>query len=739
MPGFALDETKLHPAQFRPGIVSRTAIVERLVASAGCSVLAVVAPAGYGKTTLLAQWAEHKQPRVAWLSADDRDNDPAVLLTYLATALDRIEPLEPMVFRPTASPGTGVADVIRLAASIAAMHEPVALVLDNAEVITNPECRDMIAGLALRLPTGSQLAIGSRQQAPVPVSRLRAQGIVLELRAEHLAMDRAEAQLLLDAAGVELAEPDVNDLVERTEGWPAGLYLAALAMNAGSRHVDIAQRFTGGDRFMGDYLRSEFLDRVSRADVSFLVRTSVLERLSGPLCDVTVGATGSGRILDRLERSNLLVIPLDRRGEWYRYHHLFRDLLQAELQPARARDDPRAPHPSGCVVRGEPLARGGNRARATGRRRRSSRTSASLDIMNPVWASGRLETVLRWIEWFPTNTRIEEHPAIAVHGALIHALIGNAGDAERWATAAERTTFTGTLPDGNTMEGTLAYLHTLMCRNGIEAMSRDAESALQGLSPTSPYRSAMLHAQGAADLLAGELDSADLHFARAIEEATSAGTLPFLALLLTERGIIATEREAWAEADALAQQALSMMTDGQYDDYWTSALVYAWCAHVAARRGDPAQARDLASRAARLRPLLTHALPVVSAQALLELARAYITLAEPGGASAVLRQAKDLLQRRPDLGAVPKQVAELRSKLETLRGDMVGASALTAAELRLLPFLSTHLTFPEISDRLFISRHTVKSQAISVYRKLGVTSRGEAIARLQQLDLAPSL
>ena len=145
-------------------------------------------------------------------------------------------------------------------------------------------------------------------------------------------MGLAEAQLLLDAAGIDLTEPEVNDLVERTEGWPAGLYLAALAMNAGSRHADIAQRFTGGDRFMGDYLRSEFLDRVSRADVSFLVRTSILERLCGPLCDVTVGASGSGRILDRLERSNLLVIPLDRRGEWYRYHHLFRDLLQAELQ-----------------------------------------------------------------------------------------------------------------------------------------------------------------------------------------------------------------------------------------------------------------------------------------------------------------------------------------------------------------------------------------------------------------------
>jgi LuxR family transcriptional regulator, maltose regulon positive regulatory protein len=472
--------------------------------------------------------------------------------------------------------------------------------------------------------------------------------------------------------------------------------------------------------------------------VSFLVRTSILERLSGPLCDITVGATGSGRILDRLERSNLLVIPLDRRGEWYRYHHLFRDLLQAELQQREPEMIPELHTRAAAWYEANRFPEEAiEHAQDAGDADRVARLL--LDTINPVWASGRLETVLRWIEWFPGNTHIEEHPAIAVHGALIHALIGNAGDAERWATAAERTTFTGTLPDGNSMEGTLAYLHTLMCRDGIAAMRRDAELALQGLRPTSPYRPAMMHAQGAAHLLAGELDSADLCFARAIDEATSAGTLPLVALLLTERGIIAAKREAWAEADALAQQALATMTDGQYDDYWTSALVYAWCAHVAARRGDAAQARDLASRAARLRPLLTYALPVVSAQALLELARAYIALAEPGGASAVLRQAKDLLQRRGDLGTLPEQVAVLRSKLETLRGDMVGASALTTAELRLLPLLSTHLTFREISDRLFISRHTVKSEAISVYRKLGVSSRGEAIARLQQLGLAPSL
>ncbi|MGH8977169.1 MAG: hypothetical protein ACRDV7_03760, partial [Acidimicrobiia bacterium] len=288
MPGFALDETKLHAPELRTGIVRRAAIVERLVAPGGGSVVAVVAPAGYGKTTLLAQWSEHKQPRVAWLSADARDNDPAVLLTYFAIALDRIEPIEPKLFRPAGAPGTGVADVIRLVASIAAMNEPVALVLDNAEAITNAECCDIIAGLALRLPAGSQFAIGSRQEVPVPVSRLRAQGGTIELDVEHLAMDHAEAQSLLGSAGIALAESAVRDLVERTEGWPAGLYLAALAMNAGGSHIDVAQTFTGGDRFMGDYLRSEFLARVSRADVSFLVRTSILERLTGPLCDVTV-------------------------------------------------------------------------------------------------------------------------------------------------------------------------------------------------------------------------------------------------------------------------------------------------------------------------------------------------------------------------------------------------------------------------------------------------------------------
>jgi LuxR family maltose regulon positive regulatory protein len=176
-----------------------------------------------------------------------------------------------------------------------------------------------------------------------------------------------------------------------------------------------------------------------------------------------------------------------------------------------------------------------------------------------------------------------------------------------------------------------------------------------------------------------------------------------------------------------------MMSGGDFDDYWTSALVYAWVARVASHRGNVPEGRDLIARAARLRPLLTYALPVVSAQALLEMARAYIALADPSGARTVLRQLQDVIQQRPDLGLLPGLADELRARLDTLTVRAVGASSLTTAELRVLALLPTHLTFREIGERLYVSRHTVKSQVMSVYRELGVSSRSEAIDRVQEL------
>ena len=269
--------------------MGRPALVDRLSSVDTPAVISVVAPAGYGKTTLLAQWAEIWQPRVAWVSADHRDNDPAVLLTYLATALDRVEPITPAVLRTLAFPGAAITVVPLLASAIGSMRQPVALVLDDAEAITNRECIDTITELALSFPAGSRFAIASRDTVLLPVARLRAHGGIIEIGADDLAMSDREAAALLSGAGVDVGAHDVDALVQRTEGWPAGLYLAALAMRAGSPRAEAGFSVTGDDRFVGDYLRSELLDRVSRAEVAFLTRTSILDRMCGGLCDAVVG------------------------------------------------------------------------------------------------------------------------------------------------------------------------------------------------------------------------------------------------------------------------------------------------------------------------------------------------------------------------------------------------------------------------------------------------------------------
>jgi LuxR family maltose regulon positive regulatory protein len=713
--------------------VKRQALVDQLEA-ADPPVISVVAPPGYGKTTLLAQWAELRRPRVGWISTDDRDNDPAVLLTHIAAAVDRIEPISPAVFRAVASPSAATSGPQRLVSAIAGMGGPITIVLDHLEMVTSRECLDAIAQLVLGLPAGSQLAVGSRRQLPLPSARLRAEGSILEIGVDDLAMSESDARSLLEGAGVEPGDDVVRELVARTEGWPVGLYLAALAMNARGSHTEFGLAFAGDDRFMGDYLRSELLDRASPRERSFLTRTSILHSMCGSLCDAVLGTTRSSRLLDELESRNLLVVPLDHRREWYRYHHLFSELLSAELERREPEIVPELHRRAAAWFESNGLPETAiEHAQAAGDADHVA--NVVLQVANPVWASGRADTVMRWMEWFDSKGLVEHHPGIAVHGALMFALMGRPGESARWAESAERAPLSGTLPDGNTVEGTLAYMRALQCREGIEAMHRDAEIAAKGLSPASPYRAAMLHAEGLAHLLQGDLDRADPIFARAADAAADGGVLPFVPVVLAQRGMIAIERDAWPEAEAFAERALSIMTSGDFDGYWTSALVYAWMGRVALHRGDVAGGREYVSRAARLRPLLTYVLPVVSVQALLEMARAYIALADPAGGRAVLRQAHDIMQQRPDLGSLPQQAAELRLTLDTIRGGALGASSLTTAELRLLTLLPTHLSFREIGERLYVSRHTVKTQAISIYRKLGVSSRSEAIARVHQLGL----
>ncbi len=735
---FAILESKLTLPFARGGTVPRAALVRRLE-NAATPLIAVVAPPGYGKTTLLVQWAAQAQRPFAWLSLDQHDNDPAVLLTYIAVALHRVEPVDPEILRMLTSQSMLVPQAVlpRLAAVLATRARPLTLVLDNLELLHNRHCTDAVGVLAAHLRSGSQLALASRSEPPLPVELLRAQGRVLEIGATELAMDQREGRALLEGVGVRLPGAEAAKLIRRTEGWPVGLYLAALAFQAEATQGNTGTPFGGDDRLVADYLWSELLSRLPPSTVSFLTRTAVLDRICGPLCDTVLHTTGSAQLLDSLERANLLVVALDRHREWYRYHRLLRDLLRAEVErrePKLVRELTRRAaqwyEDNGLPEAAVEYAMGAGDAD------RAARLVAQLTL--PVYYSGRLATLRRWLDWFDSNRLLDRYPAVAALGACVHALAGQPVAAERWADAAERGSLQ--LQEnapvlGIPLRGWLALLRTVLCRDGVAQMRTDAEAAVALVPVGNPLRPTVLLLLGISQLLAGDPDSADRVLVGALEVAEDAGAPDTAALILAERSIVAIGREQWAEAEALVERGRAITEAAQLADYATTALLFAVAARVAIRNGALRQARQDLARARRLRSQLIYSLSFLAAQTRLELVRAHLALAETASARTLLREVGDLVRRRPQLGVLPEQAAQLRERLDRVRADAPGAASLTAAELRLLPLLPTHHSFRGIGEQLHVSAHTVKSQARSIYRKFGVSSRGQAIRRAEDLGL----
>ena len=266
-------------------------------------------------------------------------------------------------------------------------------------------------------------------------------------------------------------------------------------------------------------------------------------------------------------------------------------------------------------------------------------------------------------------------------------------------------------------------------------MSVDARRTIELTPEASPFRSNALLLSGVANLLIGDDSAADADFEDAAEVGARLGVAEAVPAALAERSMLAIAGGDWASAETLAAQARSEVRARRLDDYPSSALAYAVSARVALHRRETTAASNDLVRTQRLRPQLTYAIPWLSVQVRIELAHAYLALADPAGARTVLRESDGILRHRPDLGRLVKRADEVKAKVEGLRVATPGMSTLTSAELRVLPFLATHLTLPEIGERLFLSRHTIKSQAISAYRKLGVSTRGEAVERARELGL----
>lgn len=738
---FELLESKLRPPRLRGRSVPRDGLVTQLEQSGDWPIVVVCAGAGYGKTTTLAQWANHSAQPFAWVSVDQHDNDPVVLLTYITAALDAVTLLDPGVFEALATPGSSVETKLipRLGAAIAGVSEPLVLVLDDVHALTSPECVDAIVALAGHIAHGSRLVLSTRDPAVLPLGRWRTRELTMEVGTDELRMDVDEAGALLDTAAARFSTDEVTALVNRTEGWPAGLYLAGLSAATTNANGDMGATVTGNDPLVHDFLRSELIASLPADELRFLTRTSVLERLSGPLCDAALGASGSAEMLETLERSNQFVIALDRDRTWYRCHHLLRELLITELP----RHEPELVSPilgrasDWCLAAGDDVEAVAY-AQAAGDVDRVA--SAVARLAQPTFHSGRVATVNQWLVWLREQDGIERYPAVAVIAGIFCSVNGQPAEADRWTALAELGRHDGMLPDGTaSISSWRALLRAFRCRQGIETMREDAGFAVHTLGATSPWRPPAMALLGMTKLLMGDHQEADDLFVDAADEArafaTARATPVVVPVAQAERALVEIAREQWVKADTHAERAIWTTQRSRNHEAPLHALVYAVAARTALHSGRTDTARKFLTEAQRRLPGLTYALPIPAVQARLEMAHAYVGLADHAGARTVLGEIDAISGRVGDLGPVGERAERLRSTLATKADGELGASALTAAELRILPLMTTHLSYPEIGERRFLSRHTVKSHAVSIYRKLDVTSRSDAVDRARELGL----
>jgi LuxR family transcriptional regulator, maltose regulon positive regulatory protein len=716
-------------------MVSRTSLVNRLRA-ATVPVAVCTSPAGYGKTTLLVQWATRDPRPFAWVSVDERDNDPRVLLQDVAAALDRVAPLTDPVLKALRSrESIWTRALPRLASMLAASPRPFVLVLDDADVLDGDAAK-LVGTLIDHVPRGSMVVVAGRVTPQLRLARLRASGLVLEIETDGLAMSTRETKLMLQNAHVEPSDTDEDDLVLRAEGWAAGVYLATLAFQEGrDAHTAVALR--GADRYVAEYLRSEHLAHLTPRQREFLRRSSVLERMSGPLCDAVLDRSGSARELLSIERSNLFIVPLDGHGEWFRYHHLFRDLLQREL----AERDPgliatlnrRAADWLEANGRPEEAL---HHAFASGSPTRAARILTT--IVMPAYNGGRVAEVEGWLERFDDDELLERLPAVAVHGSRVHAVRGRRAEAERWLAAVERRLASNARARDTPVAGAAAVVRAFLGVDGAEQMRVDAELALAKLPQTNQWYPLALLVRAVALLLACD-DEADAAFEEAAHAAARMGKAEALVIALTQRALLAAERGDTAAADELASSTEQIVEKHGIEEYAGNALRMAVSARAHLRAGRWQHARADLDAAQRLLPRL-EALPWLAAQTRLELARAHLATRESAEAQALLAEADSLLRNRVGFDAMKRECVQLRGDVLNVGAAPDGrSSGLTDAELRLLPLLATHLSFREIGERLFVSRNTIKTQAISVYRKLRVSNRSDAVERAAELGLVPGL
>jgi LuxR family maltose regulon positive regulatory protein len=740
-PGFGIHQSALQPPPARPWLVRREKLLRRLVTlDPDVPLVLLVAPAGYGKTTVLAQWAARLGRWAAWVTVTDEDDDPARLLGHIVEALHVAGLVDVAVWRAYTD-GASIAEVVlpRLVASLDARREPVLLVLDEAERLRSRLSRRLIRALAMNLSRGSHIAVASSHRDTAHIGLMRSEHRCVELTADDLAFDEDETRLLFDGLGFDCPDEAVGVLVRRTEGWPVGLSLAALSLRG--RADAAAADWNGDDTYVVEYIRDVLLDAEPDSTVRFLLHTAPLERLSGPLCDAVLGSTGSARILLDLANRSRFVIPMDRYGEWYRYHPLVAAALRAgpwrrEAGQERVVLERAAAWFAASAMPREAIAH----AAAGGARDTVSELVAT--HARPLVHAGRYEEALGWLDMLGEDLLFSD-PRLALLGGWLWAYSGAPARALRAVEAARRGPQDLPPPDGAaSMASAIAVTTASMAPFGVERMLVDARTGFDLEPPGSPWHPLAAVVLGVAQLLNGAPGVAANELGRAVHVDREQHR-PAAAMALAQLALLAVDRGDWVTAELHARESCAMVEAGELSRYLPSSISFSARARVAARSGDEPAARRCIAEALRLcaRPSLD-AFPWLGVQVSVALGHAYLDLSDVVGARGRAEEACRHLARLLTKGVLAGQLDALLAEIgraDPADGARAGTAVelvnLTAAELRVLELLPTHLNLADIGDELYISRNTVKTHVAAIYRKLGALSRGQAVRHARELGL----
>jgi LuxR family transcriptional regulator, maltose regulon positive regulatory protein len=691
-------------------------------------VVLVSAPAGYGKSVLAAQLVRHNPLPHVWLPLTESDNDPVHLVRSLVVSLDRIELADQKLIEPLCPPTPQIMESL-LPELLRCMQRraPFVMVIDDLHAVTAPQGVAVVRYLIENLPSGCQIVLTSRTDPDIGAARLRLSGELLEIRADLLTFDIEETAQLLDRAGLDLGDKAVGLLHSRTEGWPAGIGMIVRSLCEEDGGHNLEEELSGRWRYVADYFFEEVLTRHTEELCRFLMETSVADRLCGQLCDSLLGRPGSGAVLRELERMNLFVVALDDHREWYRYHRLFQEMLQAELD------------------RTEPSARRALQGRAAAWHEEHgsldealdyARVSGDLDraariVCGHVEDYARLGTLqnlrVRLEGW--TEEEIESDPRFALGAGWAYLHLGGSPLAERYATAAGRGNLDQPCPSGaSSLRSALAILRGTAGTGGVNQMLTD------GLFVSAMERSARTrrtHAgcriAGVANVLLGRPDEAvpPLEEAVLLAEAQDGAQLEQV-LCLGYLALAHLDRGEEARAGLLASRAQHLIDRLGLGENWMSLPAFTANLAVLARSGQQAGARrELATVPDRLH--LAAAVPWLVADVASRCAETSLAIGDSQTASVLAETARYGLARLPDAGTIPERLAQLDSNA-AYRSPRL--ATLTPAEMRVLSELATFRTLAEIARKLSVSRTTVKTHVASLYSKLNVSTRAQAVAAL---------